>query len=443
MNTPTTSLQWHSRIIQLSVPIIFANLSVPLVGLTDAAVAGRLAGPEPLAAVILGGSLFGLIFWAVGFLKMATIGLLAQAEGKQDKQEQHLLFWRTTLLALALAGLLLLLQVPIYHLGVTWLEMDPAIERQVAHYFDWRIYAAPAVLINYVILGCLIGLGRSRALLAWQLVLNLCNVVFSVALGLVFDFGVAGIAAASLIAECVATVFGLWLLKSSFTLFPLPSRQHLLATDWGRLMRINRDIFIRNWALSFTFFYFNAQSASLGALSLAANGAMIQLLHLSSYALDGYAHASEHLCGKYYGARKAGAFYQSVRYSGIWMTVTSLLIALLLGGFALYGLSWIIPQAAILDYATPYLPWLVLIPLVSASAYLLDGVYTGTSQIYAMRDAVLLSLLLFVVTSHLFLPLWGNHGLWAALCLAMLLRSATLCWYFPKLRAHFTPQANT
>ncbi|MEZ5477867.1 MAG: MATE family efflux transporter [Thiolinea sp.] len=428
---PETPRAWRWRILSLSWPIILSTLSVPLVGIVDTAVVGRLDDPAYLAAVAVGAVIFSSVFWVFGFLRMGTTGFVAQAHGRHDQAGVSLALMRPLAMALVLGVAVILLQPLIGSLALRLMNPGPDILGHAQAYFAIRIWSAPATFINYTLLGCLVGLQQMRQVLFLQLLLNLSNILLDVLLVWGFDAGAEGVALASVLSEYLAAGTGLWLLRKRLH-WPDPATL-LEPQALRRLLAVNRDLFIRTLFLTGAFFFFTRQGAQLGTEVVAANAVLLNMLHMISYGLDGFAHAVEALVGSAWGARNRRAFVQAIRAGTEWALLVAVGISGLyaLFGEAIIGLMTTLP--GVLELAGQYRGWLVLAPLAAVWSYLLDGVYIGATQTRLMRNTVGWALLVYMAASWVLVPLGGNHALWGALLLFLLLRGVGLAVYFPGL----------
>jgi len=396
---------------------------------------GHLPDPAYIGAVALGAVIFSFLYWGFGFLRMGTTGFIAQAYGAGELDEMRSSMARALLLAVLLGSVVIALQWPIGYAALSALDAEPQIESLTADYYRIRVWSAPAALLQYVVLGSLIGLQNTRAVLVLQLVLNGTNVVLDLLFVLGFGWDVKGVAAATLISECLAAAVGLWLLRRS--LRPLAGRyDRTTLLDPGRLtalLRVNGNIFIRTLCLIFAFAYFTALSSSLGALTLAANAVLMHLQHFLAYGLDGFAHAAETLVGSAYGRRDRPAFRAAVRTTTIWAAAIALLYTVL---YAIAGSGFV----ALLTNIEPvrseahrYLPWLIVSPLISVWSFQLDGIFIGSTHSREMRNGMIVSLAIFLVATWVLLPMLGNHGLWCALAIFLIVRAVTLGLYFGRI----------
>lgn len=435
MNTTlqTTDSGWYRRVWALAWPIMLSNVSVPLVGIVDTAVVGHLPDPTFIGAVALGAVIFSFLYWGFGFLRMGTTGLVAQDYGAQDWDELRATLARALLLATALGLLILIVRNPAGEFAFWALEGTPKVERFAEQYYAIRVFGAPAALINYVILGFVIGIQNTRAALALMLLLNVTNALLDLLFVMGFGWGVEGVAAASLISEYCAAAFGLFLVRRALS--RIGGRWHSYRLfDRSRmktLMSVNLNIFLRTLCLVYAFFYFTSTGARLGDIVLAANAVLMHFQMFMAYSLDGFAYAVEALAGSAYGARDRRAFSSAVRASTACAAAVALIYC---AAYAIFGNAIVASITGIAEVrasAAEYLPWLIVTPLVSIWSFQLDGIFIGTTRTVAMRNAMILSLAVFLAAVWLLLPLWGNHGLWAAFILFMAVRAVTLGIAYP------------
>lgn len=420
----------QQRVWALAAPMILCNLSVPLVTLVDSAVVGHLPHAHQLGAVALGGSLYTLLVWAMGFLRMGASGFSAQACGSGDGALLRQVLLQGLLLAGALALLLGLLSLTFTDLALRLMNPSAELDLLTRSYFHIRLLGLPAALANYALVGWLLGTQNARAPMAILLTTNLLNVPLTLLFVLGFDWGVAGAAQASIVAEWSGALLGLFLARHALRRFPGQINWPALRRwgNWQPLLAVNRDIFIRTLALELVFFLITVQGTRLGVATLAANALLLNGLLLTAHALDGLANAVEALCGHAIGARDKLALRRTLVVASGWSLLFSLAFALLfwLGGQAFINLQSDIDTVRAVAYA--YLPYLALLPLVSVWSYLLDGLFVGATRAREMRDAMLLAVALSVPLAFA-LKGYGNHGLWIALLSFMLLRSLILGGY--------------
>jgi MATE family multidrug resistance protein len=430
-----TTVNWNRRVIVLAIPIILTNLVQPLLSLVDTIVAGHLPGPWFLGGVALSGVLFNFVFWSFGFLRMGTTGLVSQAAGANDAIMARMHLLRALLVAGIAGAVILLLQVPIIEFGLALLGGSERVTASAQDYAFARILSVPAALGNFVLLGYLLGRQQVLVSLGLQVLLNLVNLAATLSLVHLFGFGVAGIGAGTAIAEWVALAVGILVVKPFAGPAPVVWRDIVDAAALRRLFAVNRDIFLRSFCLLICFGWFARSGAREGDAVLAANAVLLNLHGIMSYGLDGFAHATETLVGSIIGARRRDAFYRVVKAAFLWSGAVAGLFTLTyaLGGPAL--ISLLTDQEDIRAVARQFLPYVVVLPLVSVASYMLDGVFIGALRTRELRNSMVISTAVFLVTAFGLQQVWGNHGLWASMMVLMLLRTVTLGLYLKRISA--------
>jgi len=419
------------QVLLLALPIVLSNLSVPLVGLVDTAVVGRLDDPANIGAVALGAVTFSSIFWAFGFLRMGTTGLAAQAWGQQDGQAIRALLLKSGALVLVFSAALLVSQAMIVVAAISFMGATDSVAQLLSEYILVRIWSAPAVLGNYLLLGLFIGVQRTGLALVSQLVLNLTNAALSILFVLSWGWGVYGVALASVVGEVCSLIVGL--LIAWRLLKPMSGRWEFSElTNWSgyrALLVVNFNIFIRTLCLLFAFAWFARQGTAMGATVLAVNAVLLQFLHLLSYGLDGFAHAAEALVGQAVGARSKRALRAAIKTSTVWALLTAVLYAAAYAWFGADIIALLTTIDSVREAAGVYLWWVVLIPLVAVWSYQLDGIFIGMLRTAQMRNAMIVSTVIFVPLAWQAGQFGGNHGLWFALVIFLGLRALTLAWF--------------
>lgn len=431
---PSDTLPQHRDIWRIAAPMILSNVSVPLLGMVDTGVTGHLDDPVYLGAVAIGSTIFGFLYAGFNFLRMGTTGITAQRFGANDQEALKIALGQALLVALAIALLLIILQLPIAVLAMRLLGPEPGIGQFAQQYFDIRIWSAPATLANYALIGWFIGLQNARVPLYIVLAINVTNIVLDLVFVLLLGMKVDGVAAASVIAEFTGLgVGGVFVLRYL--------RKHPGHVVWGHLFSlreytaffaVNLHLMVRTMALMFTFAFVTAAGARLGGLVLAANAVLINMLNLMSFALDGFAHAAEALVGKATGAKDRASLERAVSLALRW----SLYVAVLFCGFFLAGGKMVIRLLTdlpeVISVADQYLPWLVFLPLVAVWSYLYDGVFVGATRAREMRDIMLVSSFLVFVPAWYLFRFLDNHGLWLALSLFLASRGIGMHYYYRK-----------
>jgi len=411
----------------LAWPLILSNITVPLLGLVDTAVLGHLPEERYLAAATLGATLFSFLYWGFGFLRMGTTGLTAQARGREDWSGVSRLLAQGLIIAVSIGLLLVAVHPPLITLGLWLLDGSSVVTALADRYAGIRIASAPAVLANYAILGWALGMGRSRVALGLMIVNNGLNIVLDLVFVVGLGMTVAGVALGSVLADYGALAAGIGWAGYAIYRWRLPRRPGGLTAwhQYRRLFRVNTALFVRTLCLLFAIAFFHAQGADMGDTILAANAVLMQFILLTSYGLDGFAHAAEALVGRSLGANDPRAFERRLTAATIWSALTAILasLAFLVGGNALIGLLTSLPEVR--TTAGTYLPWMVAMPALAAGSYLLDGVFVGATRTNAMRDTMILALTVYLPTWYATTDL-ANHGLWLAFSAFTLTRTMGL-----------------
>lgn len=429
----------HKRVWQLAGPIILANVTVPLLGAVDIAVVGHLPGPQYMAAVGIGATIFSALYFGFVFLRMGTTGLVAIAKGQQDDHECTAWLLRGLIFAGMIGLLLYLFKAPIADLCQYLIKPPEKSSPLVAEYFFARILSAPAALANFAFLGWMIGMQKAKQALYVQLILNMTNIILDIYFVIGLGYGVKGAAYATVIAEYVglgaAFVVVRRYLVDYFVHHPLKAL--LKAQTLMALCRVNLNIFIRSLCLQVAFFYFTAKGAQFGDTLLAVNAVLMNFQLFMAYALDGFANAAEALTGESIGKNHKQDFYDTLKSTTAW----ALLFA---GVFTLsYAFLWkpmvyLLTDVQVVRETVPeYITWAILLPLVSVWSFHLDGIFTGATVTRPMRDSMIVSLIVFILLTIWFIPRMGNHGLWCAFFGFMAVRAITLGAAWPILIRRF------
>ncbi|WP_345811118.1 MATE family efflux transporter [Paraburkholderia sp. PREW-6R] len=432
---PAVPVHWHRRVLTLAFPIVLANLTQPILSAVDTAVAGHLSGASYLGGVALGGLFFNFVFWSFGFLRMGTTGLVAQAHGAGNHAVLRNDVVRALGLAAAIGAIILVLQVPLIDYALRLIGGSDAVQAQARLYCHARIWAAPLALGNYVVLGWLLGTQRVRLALLSQVFINSVNIVAVLAYVYVFNWGVAGIGAATATADALGCMLGaalLWLGRPRG--LPALNRAALFdAAALRRLIVLNRDIFVRTLCLLCSFGWFAHLGAKQGDATLAANALLLNFQTFMAYGLDGFAHAAEALVGAAVGARDRHAFAQAIKVTALWSALGALGFTLVYWGAGSWIIERLTDQAAVRATAESYLPWAALLPLVSVGGFLLDGVFIGATRTRELMVSMATSFAVFMLLSWTLTMQHGNHGLWAAMLIFMATRGVTLARYLPRM----------
>jgi len=406
---------------RIAAPMILSNVSAPLLGMVDTGVTGHLESPIYLGAVAIGSTIMGFLYTGMNFLRMGTTGIAAQRFGANDNDGLRVALGQALIVALLIAFGLILLQVPIGSVALKLLGAEAEVEYYAQQYFSIRIWSAPGTLANYVLMGWFLGLQNARVPLLIFLTINLTNIVLDLIFVIGLGMKVDGVALASVIAEYSGLLVGVGFAANALRKrdghWPLPRLFKIRA--YAAFFSVNAHLLIRTMALMFTFAFVTAQGARLGGLFLAANAVLMNLQILTSFALDGFAHAAEALVGKAVGEQRREALEQAVRLTLKWSLIFAVGFCLFYFLFGPFLIRLLTNLEGVRETAMRYLPWLILSPLVSVWSFLYDGVYVGATRAREMRNIMVFSAV------AIFLPAWfllqglGNHGLWLAFTIFM------------------------
>lgn len=431
----------HRMVLGLALPMTFGFLTVPLLGITDTAVAGRLGDPSVLAGLAIGAVLFDLIFGSFNFLRASTTALVAQAWGREDRAEQEAVFWRALATAVACGIVIVLVSGPLLDLGLWIMSPDAETAAATAHWFMIRVLSVPAGLANFAILGYLLGRGQTRSGLFLQVLINAINIMLTVFLGLTLGYGIEGIAWATVTAELLGAIVGLAVVLRPFRQRnPLRVPGTFAAAKLRALFALNADILIRTFVLIGAFLILTRIGTSFGPVTLAANAVLMNFFMVGGFWLDGLANAAETIIGRSIGAGHRPTFERGVWLTGIWSAVLAALTTLLFLAIGNPLIDFLTTVPEVRAEAYDHLPWAALTALSGFLAFHMDGVFIGATWSHAMRNRMLMAFAGYCLALGVLVPAFGNHGLWASLNVFLILRGIFLLMRLPALTAGaFTP----
>ena len=417
----------HRSVLAIAVPMTLAYLTTPLLGLVDTAVVGQFGDAALLGGLATGALVFDVVFTTFNFVRSGTTGLVAQAFGRGDAAEEQAVFWRAFAIAVT-AGVILAVLAPLFVIFGQWfMAADGRVDEAMETYVGIRLLAAPFSLINYAILGYVLGRGEGALALMLQLVLNGINIVLSIVLGLKLGWGVAGVAWGTFGGELAAMLLGLAIVLRRFARGPRLARGHLFDRKaFGRMISLNRDIMIRSFTLLAAFALFTRQGAQFGTVTLAANAVLMNFFMIASFFSDGFATAAEQLVGRAVGARYAEAFRRAVWLTSLWGFAFAAVGSLVTLAFGTELIAVITTAEDVRAVAASYLPWAALKALSGVLAFQMDGIFIGATWSRDMRNMMLASFLVFAAALYVLAPAFGNDGLWAALHIFLLCRGLSL-----------------
>ncbi len=428
------------QIILLSIPVFFSNMAIPLVGMVDTGLMGNLSETKYLAATSIATSVMTMIVWSFGFLRMGTVGIVAQAYGRSDYREIVKTILRNIVLAL-IAAFIIIIFFPALIIGINYF-FSPSDETEVLikTYLNVRIFSIPAELIIYVIVGFYLGIQKTKISSLLIIVLSSLNIIFSSILVLTYDLKVFGVALGTLISSYITLII--------FTLFTynyiiqkfkvIPKFENLVVrSKLFKLLNINLDIFIRTLFLTFAFLWVTYLGSKIGEDYLAVNTILMQFIILSSFFLDAYAFSTEGIIGFAVGRRNRKSFLEVVKNSIQVSFITAIFISFIYLIF-FKEIIYIITDIEILRFISfQHILWVIIIPPIACFCYQLDGIFIGASQTKEIRNAMIVSVLSYIGVSIFLTKYLDNHGIWLSLLLFMIFRSLTLQYYFKNILKKF------
>jgi len=415
----------NKRILALAIPNIISNITIPLLGMVDLAIVGHLDSQVYIGAIAVGSMIFNLIYWSFGFLRMGASGLTAQAYGARDFGEVMSVLIRGLLVAFFAAAAIIILQIPIQKLAFYLLDGSIEVEQFASSYFYIRIWAAPATIGIYAIAGWFIGMQNTKIPMVVAILSNVVNMGLNMFFVFVMKMNSDGVAWGTVIAQYTGFAASLFFVYRYYKkLFKYADKKLIFnLVSVKKFFSVNRDIFIRTLSLLVVFTFFTSKSASINDDILAANSILLQFLFIFSFLTDGFAYAAEALTGKFYGAKQYQKLQQTIKLIFIWGGVISLVFTVLYYFGNRQLMLLLTNQQQVLSVAAEYTFWIVLIPVMSVSSFIWDGVFIGITAAKQMRNSMLIS------TFAVFFPVWyffndklHNHALWLAFILFMFSR---------------------
>ena len=406
----------NKAILRLAVPSIVSNVTIPLLGMIDIAIAGRIGDEQTIGALAIGTAIFNFIYWNFAFLRMGTSGLAAQAYGAGDKQETANILGRSMIAALGLALLLLLFNRPVGRLAMKIMDGSPEVMALAAEYFFVRIWAAPAAIGIFSLHGWLTGMQDTTSPMVVSIVNNVINIGASLWFVFGMDMGVKGIALGTVVAQYVALAVTLAIIAIRYKehVMGLSLRASLKMEPLVRFFRINSDAFLRTLCVCVVYTCFTAFSARFGDTILATNELLMQLFMLFSYMLDGFCYAAESLTGRFIGERNRESLAHCIRLLAVWCAGVA---AIYIVGYIFWWepiLGIFTSSPTIMACAEEYIWWIVMVPLVGFIPFLIDGILIGATKTRIMRDTTFFALVAFFVLFFAFQGVLGNRALWIA-----------------------------
>ena len=430
------------QIFKLSIPIFFSNLAIPLVGIVDTGLMGHLESEKYLIAVSIASTFLTIILWSFGFLRMGTVGLVSQSFGKSDYRELVNIILRNFCIAFIIAFLIIILKPILINIIFQIFAVSSETNSFIKDYISIRVFSAPAELTIYVLVGFFLGIQRTIISSFLIITLSLLNICFSIYFVNVLDLNVKGVAFGTLLSAYITvlsfSVFTYFYIIKKFKVIPRFAYKKLLNfKKIFKLLNINFNIFIRTLLLTFSFFWITYLSSTLGEEYVAVNSVLLQLIFISSFFLDAYAFSTEGIIGYSIGKKSSKMFISTTKNSLILSFITGVLISIFFLFFAKEIIN-LITDLELLKFLTyKYLVWVILIPPIASIAYQLDGIFIGATQTKELRNAMIISVTIYLFLSFFFTKQLHNYGIWFSLLVFMILRASTLHFYFSKILNKF------
>lgn len=418
----------NREILQISIPSIVTNITVPLLGMVDVAIVGHIGNATYISAIALATMVFNLIYWNFGFLRAGTSGLTAQSFGAKKTDDSLDILVQGMTIALVSAIFLILCQIPIAKLCKLLIKSSNETLQLMLIYFYIRIWAAPATISLYVIKGWFIGMQNAKAPMWVATILNIVNIAFSLLFVYVFDAGIAGIAWGTLLAQYSGLLLAviIWIKKYGHLWKEINFKRALQKNKLLRFFKVNADIFIRSACIIAVFTFIPYISATMGEQILAANTLLLQFFTLTSYIMDGFAYAGESIVGKYTGANELEKLHSVVKNLLIWGVVLAIFFSLtfIIGDDVI--LRILTKEQSVIDTSKQFIFWTYIIPFAGFAAFIYDGIYIGATASAAMRNVMIISTTAFFIVYYALSAFLGNNALWTAFVVFLVLRGLTM-----------------
>ena len=428
------------QIILLSIPVFFSNLAIPLVGIVDTGLMGNLGETKYLAATSIATSVMTMVIWSFGFLRMGTVGIVSQAYGRGDYREIVKTLLRNFLFAIVIALIIIILK-PVINISIQYF-FNTSLETQtlINTYLNVRVFSVPAELIIYILVGFYLGIQKTKISSLMIVVLSILNIVFSSILVLSYNLNILGVALgtffASFITAIIYILFTYNFIIKKFKLIP-KFEKIVIKSKIIKLFNINFDIFIRTLFITFSFLWITYLGSKLGEDYLAVNTILMQFIILAAFFLDAYAFSTEGIVGFTIGRRNVKSFLSVVNNSIQISFVTALIVSFFYLIFFKQIINMITDIELLRFISFKHFLWVIIIPPIASFCYQLDGIFIGASQTKEMRNAMVISVISFIIISIYSTKYFNNHGLWFSLMCFMILRSLTLKFYFNKILRKF------
>ena len=418
----------NREVVRLAVPSILANITVPLVGIVDTAIAGHLGDAALIGGIAIGTMLFDLLYWNMGFLRVGTGGITAQAYGRGDMKASIGTFSQGIATSLIVSLLVLAIQWLFAEGMFLLVDCSPEVERVARNYFFIRIWAAPATLALFVFKGWFIGMQNTVFPMITDLWVNIVNMLASWLLSFYTPLGISGVAVGTLIAQWTGLVLALLLMRSKYHDL-LQKTTILHSMKWKyfkKFFSVNSFLFVRSMLMLVVYEGFTIFAARFGDVELAVSSVMMKLLMLYSYFVDGFAYAGEAMAGRYIGEQNRSSLNETVKYVFLWGAVIGVVSTVAYAVFPRSIIGLLTDNAEVIGASEAYLFWLLLMPVLSCVAFIWDGIYIGATASRPLMVCMIWSAAGFIAAFYLCAPHFGAQALYIAYFVHLIARSVYL-----------------
>ena len=424
--------KYYKLVISIAIPMIISNISTPLLGIIDTSIIGRIS-IEQIGAIAIGSSFLSFLYFCFSFFRMGTTGLIAQARGINNINAVHSVIKSNFFLALVISIICIPIVLLLKDFLLSIYTSDSLIYYHASSYINIRIFGAPATFINFVIFGFLLGSKKPWDLLKLVLFINFLNIILDIYLGLYLNMQLKGIAYGTLISEYLGSMLGLYYIKKYLPRADIHSKTALIKNSIISIIKSNMNLFIRTALILTSILMFTAIGSRLGNTILAANAILIMLQMFISYSLDGFAQAAEVLIGNEYSKKNKDKIIKITIASGIISFLFALIYFLLFYLFINNILILMTSIESVISEIQKYSIWIIISPLISFLSFHMDGVFIGANKTKVMRDTVIISFIIFIISLYIFVPIYENHGLWLSFLLFLFFRGILLLSKFSKI----------
>ena len=384
------------------MPSILANFTIPLVGIVDTAIVGHLSEAAAIGGIAIGTMLFDLLYWNFGFLRISTSGLTAQAFGRGTgvKDECGKILTQSVSIALMGAAFVWAIQWLFVTAVLAVVPCSPEVAEVARSYFFVRIWAAPATLSLMALKGWFIGMQDAKSAMAVDIVVNVINMAASYYLAVYTPLSVVGVAWGTLIAQYSGLILAVFIVVVGYRLRVADHWKEVLRwSELRRMMALNGNLFIRSLCFMVVYVGFTSLASRYGDTELAVSSIIMKLFMFFSYFVDGFAYAGEALVGKAIGESKGKSeeVRGVVRALFYWAIGVGLVFTVIYAVWGQECMALMTNDATILSAAKKYTGWLVAMPIVSALAFMWDGIYVGATAGVSIRNAMIWAAVGFVL----------------------------------------------